>query len=247
MTFDDAARRTAERYASATNSRATYHYVRGKLRGDPSTRAVFSRAPLGDVLDLGAGRGQLDVLLLEAGAATRIHGLDWDAPKIALARAASKGLDATFEVADMETATLPSADTVLMIDVLHYVDRERQDALLARALGAVRPGGRLLLREADAGRGLRSFFTLLPERIGTALAINRGERVLFRDVEGELAPIARNLGFEVHVEPCWGGTPLSNVLFVATRDVLPAMAGDAEVDVPPVTTSERRVSVSSPG
>ena len=219
--FDAAVVRTAERFSKATKSRATYHYVRGKLRGDPSTRAVFALGPLGDVLDLGCGRGQLDVLLLESKMAASVMGADWDAPKVELATRAATGLDAAFVVGDVETFALSSAsearDTVLLVDVLHYFDRTRQDALFRRALGLVRPGGRLVLRDADSGRGLRSFFTLLPERIGTALAINRGERVVFRDVENELAPIARELGFDVRVEPCWGKTPLSNVLLVATR------------------------------
>ncbi len=215
--IDEAIERTARRYERVAKSRGTYYYVRGKLRGDPSTRAVAELAPLGEVLDLGCGRGQLGALLLEAGAATRMDGCDWDADKVAVANRAIEGLQGTFSTGDVREACGNAADTVLLIDVLHYFDRATQDALLARAAERVRPGGRLLVREADTGRGWRSTMTRLEEGFFTAIRFNRGERVLFRDVAGELVPQLESRGFACEVRPCWGGTPFSNVLLVATR------------------------------
>jgi 2-polyprenyl-3-methyl-5-hydroxy-6-metoxy-1,4-benzoquinol methylase len=209
--------RTAERFAAAARSRGSYYYVRGKLRGDPSTRAVAALRPLANVLDLGCGRGQLAVLLLESGAAARVRGVDWDAPKVALARSASEGLSAEFVQGDVRTAAVDPADTVLLIDVLHYFDRATQDALLDRAAALVRPGGMLLVREADRGRGARSLLTRVQEGIGTATRFNRGERVLFRDVARELVPRLEAAGMRCEVQPCWGRTPLSNVLLIARR------------------------------
>jgi uncharacterized protein (DUF2062 family)/SAM-dependent methyltransferase len=209
--------RTAERYARAARSRGSYYYVRGKLRGDPSTRAVAERAPLGEVLDLGCGRGQLGVLLLESRAATHVRGCDWDAAKVELANRAAEGLEASFDRGDVREYEGGAADTVLLIDVLHYFDRETQDAILRRAAGCVRAGGRLLVREADTGRGWRSTMTRIEEGFFTAVKFNRGERVLFRDVGRELVPLLEASGFRCEVVPCWGGTPFSNVLLVATR------------------------------
>ncbi len=218
--LDRAIERTARRYQRAAESRGTYFYVRGKLSGDPATRAVATLGPLGSVLDLGCGRGQLAVLLLEAGVAFELRGVDWDAQKIALARRAGEGLAAVFEPGDAREVSGAPADTVLMIDVLHYFDRPVQDALLVRASGLVKPGGRLVLRDADTGRGLRSLATRIQEGVGTRLRFNRGERVLFRDVEGELVPLLEARGFACEVRPCWGRTPFSNVLLVATRSPL---------------------------
>ncbi len=209
--------RTAERYARAGKSRGTYHYVRGKLRGDPSTLAVASLAPLGDVLDLGCGRGQLGVLLLESRAATTVRGCDWDDEKVAIANRAALGLSGEFAKGDVRTAHAEAADTVLLIDVLHYFDRDTQDALLIRAAGLVKPGGRLVLRDADTGRGWRSMMTRIEEGLFTAIKFNRGERVLFRDVTRELVPLLEAQGMSCSVVPCWGGTPFSNVLLLATR------------------------------
>lgn len=215
--IDAAIERTARRYGRIARSRGTYYYVRGKLRGDPSTRAVAEMAPLGDVLDLGCGRGQLGVLLLEAGAATRVSGCDWDKTKVDLANRAADGLPGTFVVQDVRKSRGEPVDTVLLIDVLHYFDRATQDALLVRAAQRVRPAGRLVLREADTGRGWRSTVTRLEEGLFTAIRFNRGERVVFRDVARDFVPLLTAQGFRCEVRPCWIGTPFSNVLLVATR------------------------------
>jgi SAM-dependent methyltransferase len=215
--FDLAIARAAERYVRAGNSRSACCYIRGKLRGDPSTRAVADLAPLGEVLDLGCGRGQLAVLLLESRAATAVRGCDWDDEKVAIANGAVEGLSGKFAKGDVRTARAEPADTVLLIDVLHYFDRETQDALLIRAAAFVKAGGRLVLRDADIGRGWRSLMTRLEEGVFTAIKFNRGERVLFRDVARELLPLLEAQGMSCSVVPCWGRTPFSNVLLVATR------------------------------
>lgn len=200
-------------------------------------------AALGEVLDIGTGAGQLPILLLELGRAARARGFDWDRAKVEDARRASGGkpgaplprsseppgssgeqrsldaappLAAEFWCADAREAELGEADTVLLIDLLHYFRVEEQDAILRRAAAAVRPGGRLLVREADTERGLRSSITLLEERIFTALQFNRGERVRFRPAR-EIAALLEQLGFSCETRPAWGKTPFSNVLIVGTR------------------------------
>ena len=215
--FDAAVARTAKRFERAAGRRSAYYYVRGKLRGDPCSRAIATLGSLGDVLDVGCGRGQLALLLLEIGAATRVRGWDWDERKTDLARRAGEGLDAHFTRADIRLVEESCADTVLLIDVLHYFRNAEQDALLVRAARLVRPGGRLIVREASTGQGWRSFATLVAERVGTAVRFNRGERVVFRDVARELGPILEANGMTCTAEPCWRGTPFSNVLLVATR------------------------------
>jgi SAM-dependent methyltransferase len=214
---DGAIARTTARFRRAATRCGQAYYIQGKLHADPSTRAVAALGPLGDVVDLGCGRGQLAVLLLEAGAATRVSGYDWDAGKIELARRAAAGLPAAFQPADVRTAPAGSADSVLLIDVLHYFDRDTQDALLGRAARLVRPGGRLILREADTGRGWRSAATLIEERVMTAVRFNRGEHVVFRNIARELAPRLEREGLTCEIRECWGATPFSNMLLVARR------------------------------
>ena len=117
---------------------------------------------------------------------------------------------------DARTADVPPSDTVLLIDLLHYFTVEEQDAILRRAAGAVRVGGRLLVREADTERGWRSWMTLLEEKVFTTLRFNRGERVKFR-ASKDLAAVMEAEGLSVEIVPAWGKTPFSNVLLIGTR------------------------------
>jgi 2-polyprenyl-3-methyl-5-hydroxy-6-metoxy-1,4-benzoquinol methylase/uncharacterized protein (DUF2062 family) len=226
-----ATERVAERYAplatlSTTAERTRFHYVRVKLITDPITKMIadaFGEAEgvLGEVLDIGCGRGQMPVVLLELGRATRARGIDWDAVKIDVARAAAKTpppLPAEFDVGDVGDAgvALTPADTVMLIDVIHYLTIDEQDQLLDRAARAVRPGGRLLVREADTERGLRSWITLAEEKLFTLLRFNRGARVSFRPAR-EIVARLEAAGLRCEVRPAWGGTPFSNVLILATR------------------------------
>jgi SAM-dependent methyltransferase len=213
--LDAAVARVAARYAHG--GRAAYHYVRGKLASDPVAGAVAELggdAGLGDVVDVGCGRGQLAALLLEMKRATRVHGVDWDAAKVDDARAACAGLDAEFAVGDARNAVIPPCDTALAIDVLHYLTDAEQDALLARMADAA--GARVVVRELDPDRGWRSAVTRLQERVTTGIGFNRGARVNARPIHA-LTTTLEARGFSVRVEPCWGGTPFANVIVVAER------------------------------
>ncbi|MCL2776513.1 MAG: class I SAM-dependent methyltransferase [Polyangiaceae bacterium] len=221
--FEGAMARTAARYARATDRSADRHFTRSKLRRDPVTRALVDLAStgtssgLGDVLDVGCGRGQLALFLLEMDAAQRVVGMDWDAEKVNLAKRAAAGLEATFQTADAMVEPLPSADTVLLIDVLHYLTIDMQNALLARAVACVRPGGRLVVREASSACGVRSALTLFVERISQAMKFNLGACIALRDVHRDLVPILNAAGMKCAVIECWRGTPFSNLLVVAER------------------------------
>mgnify|MGYP000913294881 CR=1 FL=1 len=223
-----AAERVARRYADphdrAASAQTQFHYVRIKLVLDPVARMIADvagegRGALGEVLDIGTGRGQLPILLTELGRATAARGVDWDEAKIDGGRSAAArppALPVELEQGDARTAPVRPADTVLLIDLVHYFTLEEQDAILRRAADAVRPGGRLVVREADTERGWRSWATLLEEKVFTALRFNRGERVRFRPAR-DIAAVLEAAGLTVRIEPAWGKTPFSNVLIVGTR------------------------------
>jgi SAM-dependent methyltransferase len=205
------------RYAGA--SRFARGFVAGKLRHDPATPALLrlaARSPFGEVVDLGCGRGQLGLALLAAGLATRLAGLDRDGAKLAEARAAAAGLPARFAEADLAAPglDLPACDTLLMVDVLYQLPEPAQLPLLLAAARAARR--RVLVRAFDPDRGWRSAAGFAAEVLGRAL---RGGRNAIRPLP--LAAVAAPLeaaGFAVSVSPCWGNTPLPNVLIVAERN-----------------------------
>ncbi len=223
-----AVERVAARYAPADGAtaaeRSRFHYVRTKLLGDPIAKLVAGiegEAPgaLGGVLDIGTGRGQLPILLVELGVATKARGVDWDEEKIEAGKralAAGEPLPIDLSQGDARTAEYAPADTVLLIDLIHYFSLAEQDEILRRAAAAVRPGGRILVREADTERGWRSVVTLLEEKVFTAVRFNRGERVRFRPAR-EIAARLEAAGMTCEVRPAWGRTPFANVLVVGRR------------------------------
>lgn len=204
--------RVARRY----RGRFAQGFVAGKLRGDPVSRAVLDRAvraPLGRVVDLGCGRGQLGLALLEAGGASSVIGIDWDRHLLADARAAAVGVEAQFREGDLKAAPVPPCDTVLIIDALVQMPAAAQLALLRRAAVAER---QVLVRTFDPDRRWRSAVGLAQEA-GLWLS-GKYRRASIRPVAvATLTAVLEEAGFACTVEPCWGWTPLPNVLLVATR------------------------------
>ncbi len=208
------ARQVAGLYAGA--SRFAQGYVGGKLRGDPASRAVLDHAvatPFGHVADLGCGRGQLGLALLTAGLATRVTGLDRDARKVAEAARAAARLPAGFTVAELSAAMVPDCDTALLIDVLYQLPVPVQRPLLAAM--AERARRLVLIRAFDPDLGWRSTIGLAMERAGRA--VRRDRNAIAPLPLAEVAAPFAAAGFAVSVAPCWGRTPLPNVLLVAER------------------------------
>jgi SAM-dependent methyltransferase len=191
------------------------HYVAGKLKHDPLTRALLAEGLFGRVLDLGCGRGQFAGLLLQAGLAGEVTGLDANPRLLADARRALDGLAFRAVQRDLSRHTaLPEADTVLIVDVLYQLAPEAQEGLLAAACASA--GRRLLIRMADPGAGLRGRFTDTAERLGRCVWPHAGQTVAAQTVSWTLRRVEA-AGFRATCAPSRAGTPFSNVLMVATR------------------------------
>jgi uncharacterized protein (DUF2062 family) len=209
-------------------------FVRGKLRHDPLYFHLLRWGALPTdrrLLDLGCGRGILFSLLLTARAQAErgvypagwappphlsFFGIEGNAKKAVVAQGAT-GAQAHIETADLTAPTpLPAADTVLLLDVLHYLPAAAQEDLLARVADALSPGGLLLIRDADADAGWRFTATRLQERL-TALARRHWRQRFHYRGRREWSTILEKLGFEVIDQPMGEGTPYANVLITARR------------------------------
>ena len=198
-----------------------WEFVRGKLRHDPLYLMLHERlegAGARNVLDLGCGRG-IALSLLDAtrrvdgaGAVApgELLGVDRNAAAVRVAQAALGGR-ATIEVADLASYQPPDADIVLLLDVLHYLDAEAQERLLARACRALRPGGVLLVREPDAARGVRFLATRSSERCMAILRGHLRQRFHYR-TEAQWFTMLRGHGLDVRRTDASRGTPFANVL-----------------------------------
>ncbi len=217
----------------ARGGRIAGHFARGKLRWDPVFRHFLVHgliAPHSRVLDIGCGRGLLASLLQAASHesqsgrwpagwaaaphAARFTGIDVMASDVARARAALGG-GAIFVCADMRSVAFPAADTVVILDALHYIETVEQDAVLLRVRGALVGGGRLVLRVGDAA-SRRGFATSLwVDRIVCMLR-GRGVRPRAGRTLAEWRSRLAALGFDVASQPMAQGTLFANVLLVGT-------------------------------
>lgn len=215
MAVETAVRRTIQRYHSVP--RGDRIYVSIKLHTDPLTRLLAALpGDFGRVLDAGAGRGQFGLFLWELGRCTELRGFDTDARKVAVAERAAAG-DAHYETRDALESNAREVDTLLLIDVLHYLPRPEQDELLRRAARSV-SRGRIVIRELDAGPAARSTITRAFEWLAKVSGYNRGRAGRhYRPASEIVAQLAR-AGFSAEVLGASEGTPFANVLIVATRN-----------------------------
>ena len=209
-----------------------WRFARGKLGFDPVFQHLLSQgliAPRARVLDIGCGPGLLASLLractllaqqgrwpsqwAAAPAAAQVTGIDLRSRDIERAKA-SLGDAAEFVCGDMRQIPFPEADTVVLLDVLHYINLAEQNEVLTRVRRALPPQGTLLLRVGDASARLGFRFS---QWVDTLVAWARTRRVVPLSGRPLAAWVAQleSLGFEVRSQPMSQGTLFSNVLLVA--------------------------------
>jgi SAM-dependent methyltransferase len=173
-------------------------YIVIKYWVDPCYAELARRIAPGEFLvDLGTGFGMLPVGLAERDPRQRALGIEWDNAKAHAGRFAAQDLPGIeIRSGDAWLAELPRCDVVTLIDVLHYHPLARQNELLRRAAAALTPGGRLLIRDLDAGQMNRSRWARFAERVNARFGWNRGGEIQFRTAD-ELAGELRGMGFTV--------------------------------------------------
>jgi uncharacterized protein (DUF2062 family)/SAM-dependent methyltransferase len=205
--------RTIERYRAAPVGDRIY--VAAKLRSDPLTRLLAALpGDFGSVLDAGAGRGQFGLLLLELGRCHALAGFDGDPRKVKVARLAARD-SAHFEHRDLLALPEAEVDTLLLIDVLHYLPLHEQDELLGACTRVAR--SRIVIRELDAVAGARNFVTRAGEWLTKLTGYNRGRSARHYRPASAIAAQLTRLGFSCDVQGASKGTPFGNVLVVAEK------------------------------
>ena len=195
---------------------ATRGYIVGKLALDPAYAAVLEHFRDSDrpLVDIGCGLGLLAHHLRGNGCRLPIHGFDFDAKKIRLAREAAKraGLaDVHFAVGDVSALPEREADFVLL-DVLHYLDPDARKTLLEMLASRA---GTVLIRGTIRDRSWRYRVTFAQE-LWTRWSgwIPSPSPIRFPTTDEIVAPFEAS-GHDCHVRPLWGRTPFNSYLFVA--------------------------------
>jgi uncharacterized protein len=172
-------------------------FVYWKMKTDPVFPSLDQVVPReGFILDLGCGYGMATHWLAYCTDRRTFLGLDYDEDKIRVAqRTAPQHERIRFEAANILESDYPPCDTVLLLDVLHYWTPEKQQLILGKVRRALRPGGRLVLREAaraeDAAHGRVARW----EKFATRLGHNKTEEGLHFQTLAQLEAMLRAAGF----------------------------------------------------
>ncbi len=198
-----------------------YFYVPAKLRSDPVYEAI-TRELTGSslpVLDIGCGMGLLTHYLRESGHEVPMSGFDTDQRKIAsaqaMARTAGYG-DVVFKVGDACGKLPGHQGHVVIVDILQFIQPERQVLLLQDAATRVAPGGKFIIRSCLRDSSRRFRITVLGDWLARLTRWMNHSPVAYpsaAELEGHLSA----LGLSVTIVPLWGGTPFNNHLIVAQR------------------------------
>ncbi len=154
--------RAAARYRPA--GRSPYYFARGKLSGDPVFAALLRDGRIHDdarIVDVGCGLGILAAWLAAAEICDPRSASEWpqtwaappktgrcvDSICVRGGRGRERALSdlgnrVALNVGDARVVTLPACDAVVMLDVLHYMDRDAQQALLKKRTSGARSGRR---------------------------------------------------------------------------------------------------------
>jgi predicted TPR repeat methyltransferase len=211
------------------------HFARGKLSGDPVFREILQRGLIASdthLVDIGCGQGLLSAWLLAAGnmssdadwppswgAAPRnvtVQGIELMPADVERAKTALKAHAKrfAFEVGDMCSTAFDKAQTVAILDVLHYVPYAAQEEVLVRVRDALSPNGLLILRIGDAAGGWGFKVSNWVDSVVFFMRGHKSSRLYCRSLS-EWTSVLQKIGFQVETKPMSEGTPFSNVLMLA--------------------------------
>ncbi|MGH1360077.1 MAG: class I SAM-dependent methyltransferase [Burkholderiaceae bacterium] len=239
--FKEIANRTAARYKPG--GRFAMGFARGKLLGDPAFEFLIQSGQLRHsqkILDLGCGQGLLTALLTEcsethargdwpadwpAPPRAEVHGIELMAADVHRAHAAL-GPQASFEVGNIALTAFAPCDTVVILDVLHYLNFDEQRDILQRIRSALAPSGQLLLRIGDADGGLGFRWSNWVDHVVTWCRGHRLPKLYCRSVT-EWLELLEASGFNAEKKPLSEGTLFANVLLIGNTDGTPPVRNNS--------------------
>ena len=175
----------------------------------PFLRIVKYVPPGASVLDVGAGHGVFSALALDRGA----HFV------VAVEPDARKVRPATWHfVVGFDDCIRGTFDVVAVVDVLYKIPITEWDALFARLVTRLAPGGTLIIKEQDPTERLKNSWNRLQERLATALHLTLGEAFAYEAPDAFVARMQRHGFASVEVLKIGRGYPHPHIAYIIRRN-----------------------------
>ena len=133
---------------------------------------------------------------------TEIHSYDYDEDKIKLAKHCfAVAPNHIYELGDIINTEYVDSDIFIINDVLHYMTADERKTVLEKCLSKLKPGGKIIVRDADKSELKTHKLTKLTEWFSTSTVIsfNKVARDIdFFDAE-EMVSFAQKNGLEISI------------------------------------------------
>jgi SAM-dependent methyltransferase len=195
-------------------------YIRVKTRIEKDYDVFHRHLPKkGLITDIGCGYGFMAYMLMYLSHHRQIMGIDYDKEKIDVANhCPAKNERATFIEGDALSIELPDSEAFVISDVLHYMPEENQEKLVVKCIGKLKPGGILMIRDADREMKKEHFKTRLSEFFSTRIGFNRTpteDKKLYFTSGKKIVSILESNGLAVEILE--ESRTMSNVIFVGRK------------------------------
>jgi 1-acyl-sn-glycerol-3-phosphate acyltransferase len=129
-------------------------YMRIKTRLEKNYLPFHKLVPeKGKILDIGCGYGFMPYMLAFTSGQREITGIDYDEEKIDTANHCFSKTDrVNFVHSDVMGFEFEKYDTIIMADILHYLQTDEQKQVIEKCIGNLYPGGSIIIRDGDSDK-----------------------------------------------------------------------------------------------
>jgi len=169
----------------------------------------------GTVLDVGCGFGLFSLYYAGLSPQLRVHGLDLNPKRVAMAQAAARRLGLTnveYEVKDARAfAAAREYQAAYMLDVVHHIARDEAKRLLSSIAETLPLGGVLILKDVDTHPAYKRWFTRALD-----WAMDPDARVNYWSA-ADLQDTLERIGFRVYRHKMNDVMPYPHVLYICSK------------------------------
>jgi uncharacterized protein len=146
-------------------------YMRIKTKLEKNYDVFHALVPLqGKVLDIGCGYGFMSYMLAFTSTKRTITGIDYDEEKIETANHCfSKTDKINFVHSDALSFNFEQYDAIILADMLHYLQPDKQLQLMEKCIAQLNDGGMLIIRDGDTDTAAKHKRTEWTEFFSTRL------------------------------------------------------------------------------